>query len=76
MTGAKHWSPVCEIRNCCVLDEQLLDCSRCEQFPCDLTDAFKGRGGKYVDAVVQLMHPAKRAWPTKMSLLASPRSSS
>ncbi len=53
-TGAKHWSPGCEIRTCCVLDKRLLDCSRCEWFPCDLTHAFERKGGKYADAVARL----------------------
>ena len=40
-TDGKLWTADCKIRQCCILDKKLDDCSQCDSFPCELIVAFE-----------------------------------
>ncbi len=38
------WTEDCKIRECCVEEKKLKNCSQCSDFPCDLINAFGNDG--------------------------------
>ncbi len=50
----RHWSPDCEILNCCVDTKHLNNCSECDEFPCNrLTDRAQNNA-RYDEALERL----------------------
>lgn len=47
------WSDDCAIRNCCLKDHALENCSCCPDFPCDLLKSFESDGAAHHRAGVE-----------------------
>ena len=51
--GEPHWSEDCRILACCVGERGLENCSQCEDFACDVLQAFAEDGHAHHAAAVE-----------------------
>jgi hypothetical protein len=50
----RHWSPDCEILQCCVYDRKLEFCSQCPDFPCPALEEWSRVNEYHAQAVENL----------------------
>jgi hypothetical protein len=49
-----HWSPDCDVRHCCIVERDLLNCSQCKEFPCKKLKSWAQTDEAYSEAVDRL----------------------